>query len=125
MKKAWPAIFTACAALVLAAASVAAPARHSNVADAQSSQSAAQMQSVSGTIASVETNSFTLNVTTSSSPKMKTVSQDTAPKTMTFKTDKNTTIDGTLKVNANADVTYRTDDSGNNNAVSVRVTPAQ
>jgi hypothetical protein len=39
---------------------------------------------------------------------------------MTFMIDKNTTVDGKLKVGANADVTYR-EEGGNNIAVSVRV----
>ncbi|OLB21945.1 MAG: hypothetical protein AUH16_01050 [Acidobacteria bacterium 13_2_20CM_57_7] len=43
-------------------------------------------------------------------------------KTMTFLIDKNTTIDGSLKVGANADVTYR-QEKGSNVAISVRVTP--
>jgi hypothetical protein len=41
---------------------------------------------------------------------------------MTFVIDKNTTIEGKLKVNANAEVTYR-EDGGNNVAISVHVTP--
>jgi hypothetical protein len=41
---------------------------------------------------------------------------------MTFLIDKNTAVEGSLKVNANADVTYR-EESGNNVAISVRVTP--
>ena len=40
---------------------------------------------------------------------------------MTFVIDKNTTIEGKLKINANAEVTYR-DDNGKNIAISVRVT---
>jgi len=40
---------------------------------------------------------------------------------MTFHIDKNTTIEGKLKVNANADVTYR-EDNGKNTAISVHVT---
>jgi hypothetical protein len=39
---------------------------------------------------------------------------------MTFQIDKNTTVDGKLKVGANADVTYR-EESGNLVAISVRV----
>jgi hypothetical protein len=41
---------------------------------------------------------------------------------MTFLIDKNTTVEGNLKVNANADVTYR-EESGSNVAISVRITP--
>ncbi len=42
---------------------------------------------------------------------------------MTFATDKNTTIDGTLAVGSSADVTYRILENGTNLAVSVHVTP--
>jgi len=41
---------------------------------------------------------------------------------MTFMIDKNTTLEGKLKVNANAEVTYR-EDNGKNIAISVKVTP--
>jgi hypothetical protein len=126
MKKVRPVIFSAFASAILAAATLAAPATLHNVAsDVQQGQSAQQLQSVSGTIASVDTNSFTLTVTSAPTPKAQSFAQDNTPKTMTFKTDKNTTVDGTLKVNSQADVSYRQDDSGNNIAVSVRVTPAQ
>ena len=43
-------------------------------------------------------------------------------KTMTFLIDKNTTVEGTLKVDSNAAVTYR-EDNGSNIAISVSVTP--
>jgi Cu/Ag efflux protein CusF len=49
-----------------------------------------------------------------------TPSQDPSARTMTFTIDKNTTIDGKLKVGASADVTYR-QEGGNNIAISVRV----
>ena len=39
---------------------------------------------------------------------------------MIFLINQNTTVDGKLKVGANADVTYR-EDNGNNVAISVRV----
>ena len=42
------------------------------------------------------------------------------PKTMTFLLDKNTTIEGSLRVGANADVTYR-QEKGSNVAISVHV----
>jgi hypothetical protein len=79
---------------------------------------------VSGKIASVEKTTFTLTV---SSPTRSSVSQDAqAPpstaKTMSFTIDQNTTIEGKMKVGANADVTYR-QDNGANIAISVRVTP--
>ncbi|HKS83560.1 MAG TPA: hypothetical protein VJR23_18800 [Candidatus Acidoferrales bacterium] len=122
-----------CATLALAAVAVAAPAAwndsgsHSVTAtihQTQSSQSAQQMQSVSGTIATVNKTSFTLNVTASPSPKAHSFVQEPSAKTMTFQIDKNTTVDGTLKVNASAEVTYRTDSTGNNIAINVHVTPA-
>jgi hypothetical protein len=90
----------------------------------ETSQAAPQTQSVSGKIASVEKNTFTLTV---SSATRSSVSQDaqTPPstaKTMSFTIDQNTTIEGKMKVGANADVTYR-QDNGANIAISVRVTP--
>src|SRR5262249_5653740 len=92
---------TALCSLGLVAAAVAVPAsRH----QAAPSKSAAQTQSVSGKIASVEQSSFTLTVSSSSSQISKATP---GSKTMTFQIDKNTTVEGTLKVNALADVTYR------------------
>jgi hypothetical protein len=131
MKKAGQFFVAACATLALAAFAFAAPrsdsASHPNSAtiqDTQQSQNAQQLQSVSGTIASVEKTSFTLNVASSQSPKGHAFVQEPSSKTMTFQIDKNTAVDGTLKVNSNADVTYRTDSSGNNIAINVHVTPA-
>ena len=86
-----------------------------------SSQTAAATQSVSGTIASVEKSAFTLTVgqqKSNVSGYSSTPSQ--TAKTMTFQVDQNTTIDGKLKVGANADVTYR-QENGSNSAISVRV----
>ncbi len=89
-----------------------------------SGQAAAPEQSVSGKIASVEKNSFTLTVGQSQTATAgQNVRQDSAsPKTMAFQLDKNTTIEGSLKVGANAEVTYRQEKSANI-AISVRVTP--
>ncbi len=89
-----------------------------------SSQSASQEQSVSGKIASVEKNSFTLTVGQSqTSSDRQNLRQDLdGPKTMTFQIDKNTTIEGSLRVGANADVTYR-QEKGANVAISVHVSP--
>jgi len=81
---------------------------------------APQEQSVSGKIASVEKTSFTLTVGQSQTQNLQ--QDSSAPKTMTFTIDKNTTIDGSLKVGANADVTYR-QEKGTNVAISVRVAP--
>lgn len=125
MKKA-PIIFSACASLMLAAAICASPAvkgdapARSAVATAQ--DAAPQTQSASGTIASVDKNSFTLTVSsTPVAPKAQSFAQDAATKTMTFVIDSNTTVDGKLKVNASADVTYRLDANGSNVAINVRV----
>jgi hypothetical protein len=78
-----------------------------------------QLQSVSGTISTLQHNSFTL-ITSAGVPgeHLQQVSKDN--KTMMFITDDNTSVDGTLKVGANADVVYR-DDAGNNMVVSVTV----
>ena len=86
-------------------------------------EAAPQAQSVSGTIASVARNSFTLSVgenpsTPTNAPAQQ--MQQTTPKTMTFLVNQNTTIDGKLKVGSAADVTYR-EDNGSNVAISVHV----
>jgi len=78
-----------------------------------------QLQSVSGTISTLQHNSFTL-ITSAGAPgeHLQQVSKDN--RTMMFITDDNTAVDGTLRVGANADVVYR-DDAGNNMVVSVTV----
>jgi|SRR5215470_14740654 len=88
----------------------------------QDQQPSAQAQTVSGKIASVDKSSFTLNVTSGGANKAQqlTTNESSGPKTMSFQIDKNTTVDGQLKVGANADVTYR-QDGGNNIAISVHV----
>jgi hypothetical protein len=112
---------TALCSIGLATVVAAVPNRHQ--AQTPGQQPAAQLQSVSGKIASVDKSSFTLTVGGSASQKMDLVqSSSPTPKTMTFQIDKNTTVEGKLKVNATADVTYR-EEGGNNIAVSVRVTP--
>jgi len=85
-----------------------------------SNSNAPQEQSVSGKIASVEKTSFTLTVGQAQTQNLQ--QDSSSPKTMTFMIDKNTTIDGSLKVGAKADVTYR-QEKGSNVAISVRVTP--
>lgn len=90
---------------------------------AHNEQTAAQEQSISGKIASVEKNSFTLTVGQSqTSSEKQNLVQETSPKTMAFQLDKNTTIEGNLRVGASADVTYR-QEKGANVAISVHVTP--
>jgi hypothetical protein len=83
-------------------------------------QTPATTQSVSGKIASVAKDSFTLTVTGSQTSAGHQLAQQTEPKTMAFSIDKNTTIEGKLKVNAHAEVTYR-EEGGKNIAVSVHV----
>lgn len=86
----------------------------------QDQQPSAQAQTVSGKIASVDKSSFTLNVTSGGAKSQQLTSESSGPKTMSFQIDKNTTVDGQLKVGANADVTYR-QEGGNNIAISVHV----
>ena len=115
-------VFSALASLILVPAVWALPKTHNPVTFGVSSeQAASEAQSVSGKIASVEKTSFTLTIGTRTSNNGQQF-QESAPKTMQFLVDKNTTIDGQLKVGASADVTYRVD-NGQNVAISVRVAP--
>lgn len=82
-------------------------------------QTPSATQSVSGKIASVAKDSFTLTVPANQSSAGNQLMQS-EPKTMTFFIDKNTAMEGKLKVNANAEVTYR-EEGGKNIAVSVHV----
>jgi hypothetical protein len=71
-------------------------------------RNAAELQSVAGTISTV-------------SPQADNFQEDRAnTRTMMFIIDKDTALDGRLKVGANADVAYR-QDNGNNIAISVAV----
>jgi Cu/Ag efflux protein CusF len=87
-------------------------------------QASAQTQSVSGKIASVDKTSFTLTLasTTRSAVMQDAQMPPSSAKTMSFTIDQNTTVEGKLKVGANADVTYR-QDNGTNVAISVHVAP--
>jgi predicted 3-demethylubiquinone-9 3-methyltransferase (glyoxalase superfamily) len=119
MKKELKLILSAMASLILVAVVCALPATLPNAPVTHEQTAAAQ--SVSGKIASVEKTSFTLTVAPGhamTNPGNQ--FQDSSAKTMTFQIDKNTTVDGKLKVGANADVTYR-EESGNLVAISVRV----
>ena len=88
----------------------------------QAQDPAPQTQSVSGKITAVEKSTFSISVTTArnSNSGQQLTEQGGSPQTMTFTIDKNTTVDGKLKVGAGADVTYR-QESGNNIAISVHV----
>jgi|SRR5271163_3241151 len=113
-------VLTTLAGTVLVAGALALPPANTHQTQ-QNQQAAAATQSVSGKIASVDQNSFTLTVAGSS------ISQDqpaqpAASSTMSFTIDKNTTVDGKLNVGSSADVTYR-QDNGANVAISVHVTP--
>jgi len=77
-----------------------------------------EVQSVTGTIAAVGKKSFTLTLESAISDRQP--AQETNPKSMVFLMDKNTTIDGQLRVGARVNVTYR-EDKGNNVAINVRV----
>lgn len=120
MKNAWRIGLSSLAGLVLIGGALALPPAHQTKAQ-EPSQSTAQTQSVSGKIASVERNSFTLTVGSAMEQSSQSPSASSA-RTMSFTIDKNTTVEGTLKVGSNADVTYRTD-NGANVAISVHVTP--
>jgi hypothetical protein len=108
---------------LLAVGTWALPATAPTAARASASQDApkgsAELQSVSGTISTVQHNSFTL-VTSAGTPgeHLQQVSREN--KTMMFIIDENTVVDGKLKVGANADVIYRLD-NGNDMAVSVTI----
>jgi hypothetical protein len=121
MKNAWRFGFSTLAGTVLVAGALAIPpaATHQTP---QAQQTTPQTQSVSGKIASVDQSSFTLTVGSRSSVSQDQAQQPSASSTMSFAIDKNTTIDGKLKVGSAADVTYR-QDNGSNIAVSVHVTP--
>lgn len=96
------------------------PASNHSQTTAIAQQTPAAQLSVSGKITAVAKESFTLEVTGGAAQHL---TQETPrPKSMTFAIDKNTTIEGKLKVNSNAEVTYR-EESGRNIAISVHVTP--
>jgi Cu/Ag efflux protein CusF len=117
MKNVWRFGFSTLAGTVLVAGALAIPPAGTHQTP-QPQQTAPQTQSVSGKIASVDQNSFTLTVGAGPS-----ISQTaSSASTMSFTIDKNTTVDGKLKVGSTADVTYRTD-NGSNVAISVHVTP--
>ena len=87
------------------------------VALASDPQENEETQSVTGTIASVGQDSFMLTVGVAMSSREQ---QDAVPRSMKFMIDRNTTIDGKLRIGATADVTYR-QSGGNYIAINVRV----
>ena len=110
--------FATLATLMLVAALWAMPPATDN---AQPTATAQAQLSVSGKITAVGKDTFTLAVAGQSSSGHQFAQEAPKAKSMTFHIDKNTTIEGKLKVDANADVTYR-EESGKNIAISVRVT---
>ncbi len=118
--------FSTLASLSLAAAvwSMSLTAARGAALSLSNDQNAPQELSVSGRIASLEKSSFTLTVGQSqtSTEGQKLQQEPSSPKTMTFLLDKNTTIEGSLRVGANAEVTYR-QEKGVNVAISVHITP--
>lgn len=113
-------IFAAISALTLVVAVWAISPAVGHAQPALAAQTASPL-SVSGKITSVKKDSFTLAVGGSQTSAGQQLAQTTESKSMTFAIDKNTTVEGKLKVNANAEVTYR-EDSGRNIAISVRIT---
>lgn len=113
-------VLASLASLVLVATLWAMPPAADNSQTTPTAQQtpAAQL-SVSGRITAVAKDSFTLAV---ASQTKQFAQESPRPKSMTFVIDKNTTVEGKLQINANADVTYR-DDNGRNLAISVHVTP--
>lgn len=96
------------------------PATHGSTHPTLINEQTPSTQSVSGKIASVAKDSFTLTVPGSQTSAGQQLTQQAESKTMTFLIDKNTAIEGKLKVNANAEVTYR-EEGGKDIAVSVHV----
>ena len=121
MTKEWRNTFSVLCALVIAAmlTTVSPVTANSAPNTPDGAQQQSDTQSVSGTIAAVGRNSFTLTLTSAINAQQQ-HSQYSTPKAMTFLIDKNTTVDGRLRVGASADVTYR-QESGNNIAINVRV----
>ena len=117
MKKISGVLFSTLTGLALATMLVALPSnagtpKHQDPAQQQ------QTQVVSGKIASFDKTSLTISLGTANS--VSTATQTATPSSMTFTIDKNTTVEGKLKVGSTADVTYR-QDNGNNVAISVHV----
>jgi hypothetical protein len=124
MKNAWRTTLALGANSILAVAVWAAPPKATAHSSLALLQDLPQLQSVSGRIKSVHSSTFTLFMAESPSPGGNQLVQERDhPASMTFIIDKNTALDGKLKVGADADVTYRQDNGGNNVAVRVRVAP--
>lgn len=113
-------VFATVASLVLVAALWAMPpALDNSQATTTAQQAPAGQLSVSGKITAVTKDTFTIAVAGQTAQQL--AQEAPRPKSMTFHIDKNTTIEGKLEVNANADVTYR-EEKGRSIAISVHVT---
>jgi hypothetical protein len=115
-------VFATLASLILVASLWAIPTAADNAQPTATAQTPASQLSVSGKITAVGKDSFTLAVAGGQTSSSLHFAQE-APKakSMIFHIDKNTTIEGKLKVDANADVTYR-EENAKNIAISVHVT---
>lgn len=113
-------LFAAITTFILIVAISAIGPTAGNAQPALTTQTASPL-SVSGKITAVGKDSFTLAVGGGQTSAGQQLAQAAETKSMTFLMDKNTTIEGKLKVNANAEVTYR-EDNGKNIAISVHVT---
>jgi hypothetical protein len=109
--------FSALTGLALVTALSVLPSNAQNAKQADPAQQQQQTQTVSGKIASFDKTSLTLDVATGTASVSTT---GAAPSSMTFAIDKNTTVDGKLKVGSTADVTYR-QEAGANVAISIHV----
>jgi hypothetical protein len=114
-------VFAIPTSLMLVAALWAMPPATDNTQPTATAQTPASQLSVSGKITAIGKDSFTLAVAGGQTSTGQQLAQE-APKakSMIFHTDKNTTIEGKLKVDANADVTYR-EENGRNIAISVHI----
>jgi hypothetical protein len=121
MKKEMRFAFSALAYALLGAFVLALPAASNSPRQNPPTEKATpQPEAISGKIASVSTGSFTLTIGSSGLYYDEPRERVSAPETVAFSIDKDTTVEGELKVGSQADVTYR-EDSGKNVAISVRV----
>ena len=113
MNKVSRVVFSALTGFALVAA-LSVPPSNAGTPKQDPAQQQAQTQRVSGKISAFDKTSLTISVASAN------ISLQGAPSSMTFAIDKNTTVDGKLKVGSTADVTYR-QDNGVNVAISIHV----
>lgn len=113
-------VFATLASFILVASILAIPPAN-NAQPTATAQTPASQLTASGKITAIGKDSFTLAVAGGQASASQQLAQEAPkPKSMTFHIDKNTTIEGKLKVDANAEVTYR-EEGGKNIAISVHV----